>query len=208
MPDLSPEQRTFLAAHAIPLSLVFDASGMTRGRYQELMAQQGKQFAFGTGICNRLHRSIRSRTGHCMQCNPARIAFVLGEDAPANVYIAGSKLARLLKVGRSSDLNSRLRNLNVERWANRGDWLLLAFAHTKRAGRVERLVHGRLSSWGASCDYVQGGIWHHSHEVFRCDFADAKDALEAALSADVEIVLPNAPETSEAYNFRQTVPEA
>ena len=202
MAELSDEQRAFIAVHGIPLGLLFDASGMTRSHYQRVMKEEGKEFAFGVGLCNRMHKAIRSRAGHCMQCNPARLAFVFGEDAPANIYIAGSMLARLLKIGRSGDLESRLRNLNVESWADHYDWRLLAFAHCESAGRVERAVHGRLASWVSSCDYVQGRKRHHSYEVFSCNFADARAAVLKALPAGSSLNIPDEECAETNYNFR------
>ena len=202
MAELTPEQRAFLAASGIPLSLVFDASGMGPSRYKKVMEENSTLFAIGVSRCKRWHESIRTRYGHCIQCNPVAIAIVMREDSPANVYIAGSRHAALLKVGLSTDLKFRVRNLNIEGWADRFDWQLLAFAHCNQAGRVERNAQGLLGKWGASCHYKQGGRKHHSYEVFRCNFADARDAVQNSLPAGTVLNVPNAHEAETNYKFR------
>ena len=203
MAKLSPEQLAFLAAHGIPPGTVFDASGMRRSAYQRTMAEKGRAFAYGVGICNRLHRAIRTRAGHCIQCNPARIAFALRDDISAFVYIAGSARAELIKVGLTTDLDARQRNLRIERWAGCSDWQVLAFVECPEAGRAERAAHALLSTWSTSCEYSQGGTRHQSCEVFRCDFADARDALLAVRPQGACLTIHDEMNALAKFNFRR-----
>lgn len=203
MADLTPEQRAFLAAHGVADHVIFDASGMSRSKYQKLMEQEGKYFACGVSRCRRGHHSLRTRQGHCIQCNHAAIAFAQRNDAPAYVYISGSRRAELIKIGLTTSLHDRRRNIATEGWAGCTDWQMLAFAASDHAGRVEREVHARLSRWRTSCEYVQGGTRHHSYEVFRCNFADALDALNSALPHGCEVKMLDETGLSE-FNFRRS----
>ena len=203
MSEMTQDQLSFLAVHGIPLSYLFDASGMTSSAYQKAMENDGKYFAFGVSGCKRGHHSIRTRAGHCIQCNPIAIAIVLREDADALVYIGGSRGAKLVKVGLTTDVQDRQRNLNVERWAEHSDWRILAFAACSQGGRTERSVHDRLSRWAASCEYVQGGKRHRSYEVFRCNFTDARDALLSIIPDGTRLKIFDETSALTNFNFRE-----
>lgn len=204
MAELTQDQLTFLASHGISVSSLFDASGMTRAEYQRAMKQNGKRLAFGVSRCKRGHHSIRTRAGgHCVQCNPAGIAFDRREDERAYVYIAASQRARMIKVGLTGDLHDRRRNLNVERWAGHSDWQMLAFANCPEAGRVERAVHDSLTVWADSCEYRQAGTRHRSCEVFRCNFGDARDAVLSKLPAGICLKIFDEANACANFNFRE-----
>jgi hypothetical protein len=200
--DLTPEQLAFFSAHGIPLSAVFDASGMRRSDYQRAMKEADKSFAFGVSRCRIGHQSLRTRAGHCIQCDHSRIAYMLGYDAPANIYIAGTLRGRLIKVGRSSDVAVRRQLLNSYRYGGQSDWQILASAHAPAAGRVEFEAHGRLARFSAAGHYEQGGQRHRCYELFECDFADAADAIRASLPNSVELVLRNQDRAENSFQFR------
>jgi hypothetical protein len=202
MAELTQEQLSFLEDHGIRFSSLFDASGMGRAAYQKAMEKDDRYFAFGVSRCKRGHHSIRTRAGHCIQCNHAAIAIVFREDVAACVYIAASPGAGLIKVGLTSDLDARRRNLNVERWSNHSDWQMLAFASCPHAGRVERSVHNQLSRWASSCEYSQAGRRHRSYEVFKCNFADARDAMLSAIPSGAHIKVFDEVSALANFNFR------
>lgn len=203
MAELTEDQLWFLAAHGIPFSSLFDASAMGRAAYQAAMEKDGRYFAFGVSRCKRNHHSIRTRAGHCIQCNHAAIAIALREDADAYVYVAASRGAELIKVGLTTDLHDRRRNLNIERWSDHSDWQMLAFADCPQAGRVERSVHNRLSIWATSCEYIQGGRRHRSYEVFNCNFVDARDAMLSVMPNETRLKIFDEASALANFNFRK-----
>jgi hypothetical protein len=200
--ELTPEQLLFLRAHEVPLSSVFDASGMTKPNYQRAMKEAGKSFAYGVSRCLNGHQSIRTRAGHCIQCDHARIAYMLRHDAQLTIYIAGSARGRLIKVGCSSDVQVRRELLNSYWYGGQFDWRILATASPPAAGRVECEVHAKLARFQAAGDYVQGGRRHKCYELFRCNFDDAVEALRASLPRGIELSIPDSSATS-AFQFRE-----
>ena len=107
MAGLKPDQLSFLAAHGIPLGSVFDASGMRTADYQTVMKNLGKAFAYGVTPCNRALHTLRTRAGHCIQCDYSKIAYMLRFDATAFIYVAASTNGNLKKVGSSGDIYER-----------------------------------------------------------------------------------------------------
>jgi hypothetical protein len=60
MAQLTTVQKDFLAHHSIPLSRVFDASGLARKKYAEIMREEEKYFVYGDTECQSGH-TLRSR---------------------------------------------------------------------------------------------------------------------------------------------------
>lgn len=206
MAELSPEQRAFLAAHGIPLSRVFNAAGLSKPQYQAAMRELGKSFAYNVTPCGRgLHR-LRTRAGHCIQCDHAKIAYMLRHDETAYIYIAGTRRGRMIKVGCSGDIDQRRSMLNTYRYGEQSDWQMLAFARCQSAGKVEFLIHDRLAQFSVSGTYVQGGRKRSCYELFRCDFADAKNAMQSVLPNETQLKVSDERRANTAFAFRSNTP--
>ena len=107
MADLTRDQIDFLYSQEIPLSHVFDATGMRKVDYAKVMKDAGFSFAYGTTPCAKGGHSLRTRQGHCIQCSTSVISYQTRYRAPGYVYIAGSPGARLLKIGTTDELDRR-----------------------------------------------------------------------------------------------------
>lgn len=202
MAELTEQQLAFLAAQGIPLSDVFDASGMRNADYQVAMREAGKNFAYGVAPCRKGGHTLRTRAGHCIECDHSKIAFQARYDAPSNIYVGGSKKGEVLKVGSSGLLPERRMLLNSYRYGGHADWQMLAWAFAPSAGRAEFEIHGRLSQFSVPGEYVQGGIRRRCYELFKCNFGDALEALRASLPEGVEIKIPSERLAHSEYNFR------
>ena len=202
MADLTPEQLAFLRNHGIPLSAVFDASGMRKLAYQEVMRELGKSFAYGVTPCSRRLHTLRTRAGHCIQCDHSKIAYMLRFDATAFIYIAGSASGKLLKVGTSGDIHERRGMLNAYRYGGQGDWQMLAFAKCPAAGRVEFGVHAKLGRFQVPGGYRQGGKERTCYELFRCNFTDGRDAILSELPDGIGLQLFDEDQAVRAFAFR------
>jgi hypothetical protein len=77
--------------------------------------------------CRAIGHRIRTRGGHCAQCNPANIGFTERETANGYVYIAGSRRGRFIKIGATRDVAQRERQLRTERYGGASDWLVLVY---------------------------------------------------------------------------------
>src|SRR5262249_19072026 len=152
------------------------------GRYEnkterEISARNaGKLLVLGPRCRARGHR-LRTRAGHCFQCDPKKLAFLIRHNAAGYVYIAGSLDGRLIKLGVSKDLPQRETRLRGEPHARFSDWRLLFSIRVPEMGRVEdrialRLAHKRLPTM-----YFKDGNAQMATEVFKCSFSDALKAI-------------------------------
>lgn len=187
MPELTTEQRLYFKQHKIPLSNVFNASGLRTMDWKAQMKEEGKGFAFGTTPCSKGGHTLRTRAGHCIQCNTENIAYYQRHRASGYVYIAGSMESRQLKIGMTTDLNERTTNLNIHRYGGAGDWEILASAHSTKAGEHEFSVHQLLAQHATKSTYVKAGRTYDCHETFGCKFIVALDALRKALPAETPL---------------------
>lgn len=203
MATLSDEQKRFLRAQNIPFSAMFDASGMKNAEYQIAMKSEGKSFAYGVTPCAKGGHTLRTRKGHCIQCDHSKIAFMLRHDARAFIYIAASVSGRLIKIGSSIDVADRTEKLNRYRYGGQQDWQILATANSASAGRAESAAHAKLASFSVRGDYVRMGKTQQCYELFRCSFQDARDALAEALGKGAYLKIPDEKRALAAFNFRE-----
>lgn len=166
----------FLAHHGISLSRVFDAHGLPRKIYQELMREEDALIACRTNACREGH-TLKTRSGHCPQCRPAAIGFLQREERSGFVYVAHSHSLGLCKVGFAVDSESRERSLNVSGYAGANDWLVADDRSTGAGGVDERRVHQALRAHKADAFYVRDGVLVRASETYTCDLDVALDAL-------------------------------
>jgi hypothetical protein len=121
---LTEDQRYFLARQGIDEDEVLDTSHLSSRQYKRAMERADLLFALVANPCYNGH-SLRSRSGHCIQCDHTRIAFTRRHHEPNYVYIAGSKSARVVKVGSTSSPYDKDAYLNTRRWGGIADWRLL-----------------------------------------------------------------------------------
>ena len=202
MTELTADQISFLQSQNIPLSSVFDASGMRKSDYPFAMRVEGKRFAFGVTPCKAAGHTLRTRAGHCIQCDPSKIAFMLRHDSWAHIYIAGSKAGRLIKIGYTTDVDVRIDTLNSEEYGGQKDWQILATAFHPQAGRVEFFTHAKLELFAVPGEYVKDGRPQKCYELFRCNFVDALDALQRGLGEAGVLYVPDQEYALAAFQFR------
>ena len=81
MAQLTKSQKDFLHHYGIREDETFDASGMSKSEYSAQMRGLGAKIAYGTTPCNAYGHSLRTRAGHCAQCDPRRIVFLNRHDS-------------------------------------------------------------------------------------------------------------------------------
>jgi len=199
--SLTQQQMSFLRSQNIPMSSLFDASGMKRTDYQSTMKAEGKSFAYGVTPCNAEGHTLRTRAGHCIQCDHSKIAFMLRSDAQAYIYIAASVAGRLIKIGSTIDISDRKDKLNRYKYGDQKDWQILASARNSQAGRVEAKVHTRLSQYWVPGEYYPAGKRQKCYELFRCNFTHARDALRAELGKASTVHIPEPERAEAAFQF-------
>lgn len=182
MSTLTNEERFFLRSQYISIDDLLDAFGMKTSEAKNKLEETGQHFYFGAGRpCIEGGHRLRSKAGHCIQCDTSRIAYTLRSSSTAIVYIAGSSSTKLIKVGSSTMPNVRILHLSQLSYGGASDWELLASVQTEKAGRVEYATHARLAEFSHSATYEKTGTTHEADELFRCPYRSAKDALAASL---------------------------
>ena len=185
MEPLTEEEMVFLDANEIPLSRVFDAAGLPTWLWKQTMSTMRLWVAYGVSPCQRAEHRLRTRKGHCAQCNPAAIAFLKRHDLDGIVYAAYSHKLRLIKVGCTTDIHVRQQSLRDDSYGGASDWSVRYFAQCERAGRVEFFVHRRLS------DCRRPTVYHRistmsvvcANELFRCSLSRVHTTLNEVLGS-------------------------
>jgi hypothetical protein len=201
MGNLTSEQLSFFARHKIPLSQVFDARGMGRSHYQELMKNQEKYFAFGTEPCKNGSHTLRSRSGHCVECDTARITFMMRAVKQADVYIAASRSKKFIKIGSSTELARRIDYLSKESYGGADDWICVAKVHCAKAGSVEFEAQKKLREFRTGATYHHSGRLTDAYEIFSCDYRFARTALIASVPEAERKGFWERPDSLRNYNF-------
>ncbi|MCY1260054.1 hypothetical protein D9M68_100060 [compost metagenome] len=182
MTIITSEQRAFLDHHRIPLSRVFDAKGMKRAEYQEAMRGLDMVIAVGTSACKAAGHRMRTRAGHCAQCEPATLAFMLRNDDPGFVYIAAPLSGDVVKVGSSQDPAQRMKTLNSLAYGGYRDWRLHFSEPCERAGFVEFNAHRMMRPYSTPGVYVRGTVQVACSELFACELSDAIAIVKTAIA--------------------------
>jgi hypothetical protein len=199
---LTKEQKSFLFTQKIPFSEVFDATGFSKAEYQDRMREQNKLFAFGVTPCKKFGHALRSRAGHCIECDTSRIAYQRRHHIKGIVYIAGTHSKGLLKIGCTNDIGDRLQDLNMGGYGKAQDWEILLSAHgVQDAGLIESKAHFNLRDYNVFGTYIKQGKENECYELFKCSYKMARDILIGFLPANISIRTTNESRLLSVYNF-------
>ena len=200
MTKLNETQVRFLKAHKIDPSLLYNASGQSSSEWKAVMKKIGKKFACGTSPCSAEGHTLRNRHGHCIQCDPSRIAYALRFSKPGYVYILGSPTSGLIKIGVTTELASRLANVVSMQYGNASDWQPLAVTEkVNGAGKIEAATHRLLESHRVTGQSRRAGETHVTYELYSCDYRGARSAMETSVPKGTRIFTKAAPNVLRAF---------
>ncbi len=157
MAKLTDSQTKFLKTQGIPLSQVFDATGMKSSEYKQIMKDIGMVVAIGVTPCDALGHTLRTRHGHCVQCGTHNLAFLKRYDDLGTIYVAKDSSSKLVKIGTAKDASGRENSLNRFGYGGSNDWQIQFTQQCDRAGRIEFHVHQTLSPYRVSKSYWKQG---------------------------------------------------
>lgn len=173
--NMDLETKLFLEKHKIIDREIIDAKGQTMYQLADLMKSENKLFAYNTTECSRGHR-IRSRSGHCIVCNPAGITFSRRSLETGNVYIAGSIAKEYIKIGMTTvPLDQRFSRLNSRRVGNTNDWVVIKSVKCDYANMHEFAIQELLRKYRIDGDKYGDT---ESREIFKCSYEKANLTLE------------------------------
>ena len=179
--DMTSEQVNFCKHHGIKMKYLLNAKNMSTSEWKNRLEAEGKVFAYNTSICRRGHNSgIRSKSGHCVECNPSAISHSLRSHIEGIVYIAQTDKGGIIKVGMTSDYVERENSLNRTEYAGYNDWELLYATKVERAGKIEDIAQQLLSKYSISKLYDHDSHLTEAYELFSCNPATARAAIEEA----------------------------
>ena len=178
---LSPAEFEFLARHRIAVSQVIDARGLTKQERRLRMRSYSALLAVGNPCAAHGHRLLTS-PGHCVACDPKKLAFAKRYRATGQVYVARSSSLTLTKIGSSVDASARIAQLNSDGYGGATDWRLISKFETAEAGKVEFTAHASLADCRTPGRYRKGGELTECYELFACPPEVATTLLTAIIS--------------------------
>lgn len=182
MAILTKTQLAFVAKMDLSVHDLFDASGLKASEWKLQMKELGKLVAFGVTPCIASGHTLRTRAGHCVQCNPAVLAYSRRHSENGDVYVAWSKKGRIAKIGCAKDANLRILSLIETCYRGQNDWNLELIYECTEAGLIESKVQKLLKEYELrGLKYLRDGRLQECSELFSCSLNKAKSALEATI---------------------------
>jgi T5orf172 domain len=186
MTPFTEDELAFLRRHHFSEDDVHDGRSQGKRGRESSAKTAGKILVLTNTRCRAMGHRIRTRAGHCAQCNTANIAFTARETSPGNVYIAGSLSGRLIKIGTTGDITRRIRQQRTEQYGGFGDWSVLTSIYVNDAGKMEREVSSRIRGGRVFNGYIKDGHEQVAIEIIRCSFSAAFKALSDAVGGILE----------------------
>lgn len=177
MSGLSKDQLRFLEEQGIGTNQIFDAKGLTKSEYRSQMKKDGRIIAYNVSPCQKEGHTLRTRSGHCAQCNTAHLGFQKRNDDAGFVYIAGTLEGKLIKVGFTSKVEIRSESLNRTKYGGFSDWQILFALTCINAGEIEIKIKSKLSDYSITKVYQHNNKSQNTDEIYTCSYSTAKMKL-------------------------------
>ena len=175
---LSDQQISFLQDIGVDLADVFDATGMKRAEYSAIMEENGYRIAYGVTPCNNGGHTLRTRSGNCVQCNPANLTFQDRYESSGWIYVARSKAKDIIKVGVTSLIAKREASLNKTAYGGCSDWVIVYSRRMERPAVIEKKCHKFLSEYAYYSSTNKHGRRQSTYELFSCSADLAIDYIK------------------------------
>ena len=144
-----------------------------------------KKFYFGGAPCRAAGHTLRSKAGHCIQCDTSRIAYQLRSSQGGYVYVAYSDEGECAKVGTTSlQPEERIYSLCASHYGGFDDWRLVDSRYlSANAGAAEFSIHAQLESFQQPVGYYkQDDMWVECREIFFCEREDVTNAFSQVIA--------------------------
>ena len=179
---LTKEEKEFVKHHGISLSEIYDARGKISKVYHDEAKALGCRYVINS--CMYGHR-LKTRSGHCIQCRPANIAFQKRYSEKGILYLAVA--GDVCKVGITENnfndakdsIYRREITLNMDGgYGNLEGWKIIKYWEVINAGRIENEVHQLLVKYKMEdVKYWYSGEWRVADELFGCSSITALNAV-------------------------------
>lgn len=189
MQNASQSAILYCQIHGIPAERLFDASGLKRAAYRELMKMDDKWAAYGVTPCYQGH-DLRNRAGTCLMCDPQRVAHLLRSKMSGFLYVASGSGGRVMKLGFSQNPAHRIGIANYEGWGGCSDWCLRAFGWAAEAGALEAEFHAEFEHQQTALHWDRNYRPQVTREAYLADVAAAAEKLVWLCDRPVQLVPP------------------
>jgi hypothetical protein len=170
----------FLKSQGLAQHDVYDGRGQSKEEWRAAAKSEGKILVLGTP-CGEANHRLRTRSGHCVQCNSKKIAFQERHNSVGYVYIAGSMDAKLIKIGTAIDIEQRLSNLRHQAYGGIRDWEMLFTAKVTNSGKTEGEALSQLKQSKITRAYSKDGNEQEASELLKTNFTKAINAVGRAI---------------------------
>jgi hypothetical protein len=198
---LNESELAFLRYYGFAPDDVHDGRMQRKDVWQRIATAENKPLVLGTK-CRQARHRLRTRAGHCAQCDPKKLAFQARHTADQYVYIAGSREAGLIKIGTCSNLAQREHQVRSEKYGGAGDWVFIFTVEMRNAGDIEGRTQRRLGEYAITRPYWKDGIEQQATELLQCSFTRAMNML-MDVGKDAKLSEPWKSHRSFLYEFTE-----
>lgn len=181
--SFTQEEENFILAHDLPGPFPY-VRHLTNQTWKSAAKAMGANFVVGNP-CRRVGHRLRTRAGHCIQCDPSKINYQLRHSSPGAIYVANSSTMNLIKIGITTDIDNRESTLRAEGYAGTNDWVITYWRDTDNAGAIEQQVFRILRRFRTRARYLKGGAPQTAIELFSCPTENAKTAIDEVLGSKI-----------------------
>jgi hypothetical protein len=175
------EEISFLRSQSISVTDVYDGRRQSKSE-REVFAKRERKLFVLAGPCRSGGHRLRTRAGHCIQCDTRKIAYIRRHELPGFIYIAGSKRGRVVKIGTAVDIEQRERNLNHHMYGGLNDWRIIFWVEVESgSGRIEKSALAKVAEFAVNKAYQKDGATQIAAEILRCSYSTAFSAVKLAL---------------------------
>jgi hypothetical protein len=165
--NLTESELDFLRSQGLSLLDIFDCRGRSIAACKDEAKKIGQRILLH-GTCSKGGHRLKTRYGHCVQCDTSKIAFQGRKSASGVVYVMYSHKAKLTKIGYSANIDIREDKVRYDSLAGATDWTLVFYLRSGSAGRLELEVHRSLSEFRVKETYVKDGKNQTTRECYAC----------------------------------------
>lgn len=186
---LLDDELSFIRRNNLDISDFCDARGLSKSDWRHLAKLNNKLYIIGSPCRNANHR-LRTRSGHCIQCDTSKIKYIKRFHTSGILYIA--KNLNLYKVGivenntgdDNFSISNRQGSLNGEGGYGgiRGWEIVKTFNIKNKVGRVEDEISKKLATYNKKISYIHSGEDQDAKEIYECDYETILEAVEFVLN--------------------------
>jgi len=177
------EEIEFCENNDIECWQIFDADGLKKSEWrEEIEFDKDYRLVGNTSPCKNYGHTLRTRSGHCVICNPISYRKQVNYHKSGTIYISYSDELGLVKIGSSDSENAdrRIQSLNSTGYAGAHDWVLERSYSMHDTGVAETKLHNELKFYQKFITYTRKDNYdvETAQEIFDIEVEDAITIVE------------------------------